>query len=359
MLIVGIPAGVLADIVDRRKLLLVTQASMMVAALLLTVLAFADKVTPVSLLALTFALGLGTGLNGPAWQAIQPDLVPKRELSQALASAPSRTTSGGRSVPALGGLVLAVVGAAVGVRHQRRLVPRHGARVEPAGAPPDSTLAAPGRDADQARRVRGLRYGLYSPVLRAVLLRVAVLMFPAAAIQALLPDRRARLARAELGAMTACCSHASGSVPRSPRSSVPRLEQHLTRDQLVVRSSVLLGLGILVDGLVGSAWIVGVGLFVAGMGWTTVFTTTNVSAQSTLPAWVRARGMGLYMLVLTGCVALGSATWGLLADASLVGGAPGGGGAARCRDPRRRALLPARRDARPSTPRRCPASTRP
>src|SRR4051812_35204254 len=110
VLIVGIPAGALADIVDRRKLLLATQAMMMAAALVLTVLSFTDRVTPATLLGVTFVLGLGTGLNGPAWQAIQPDLVPRREFSQAMALG-ALTYNVGRAIgPALGGLILAAAG---------------------------------------------------------------------------------------------------------------------------------------------------------------------------------------------------------------------------------------------------------
>src|SRR3954452_17698828 len=75
--IVGIPSGALADVFDRRRLLIATQALMMAAAVLLTILSFSGRVTPASLLAVTFVLGLGAALNGPAWQAIQPDLVPR------------------------------------------------------------------------------------------------------------------------------------------------------------------------------------------------------------------------------------------------------------------------------------------
>ena len=85
VLLIGIPAGALADIADRRRVILGTQAWMMTFALLLAVLSFADKVTPGLLLALTFGLGLGTAVNGPAFQAIQPDLVPKEDVPQALA----------------------------------------------------------------------------------------------------------------------------------------------------------------------------------------------------------------------------------------------------------------------------------
>ena len=85
MFLVGIPAGVLADLFDRRRLLLGTQMAMMATAFTLAALTFTDTVTPAGVLALTFALGAGAALNGPAWMSIQPDLVPKHQFGQAVA----------------------------------------------------------------------------------------------------------------------------------------------------------------------------------------------------------------------------------------------------------------------------------
>ena len=79
--VVGLPAGAVADIVDRRRLLLVTQTWMLAATALLAVLAFADVMTATMLLALTFALGIGAAMNTPTWQAITAELVPPSELA--------------------------------------------------------------------------------------------------------------------------------------------------------------------------------------------------------------------------------------------------------------------------------------
>src|SRR5438128_3411653 len=83
--VVGLPAGAVADIVDRRRLLLVTQTWMLAAAALLAVLAFVDLMTPTTLLVLTFALGIGVAMNTPTWQAITPELAPPSELTRAVA----------------------------------------------------------------------------------------------------------------------------------------------------------------------------------------------------------------------------------------------------------------------------------
>ncbi|HMD50471.1 MAG TPA: MFS transporter, partial [Bryobacteraceae bacterium] len=83
--LLGVPAGAFGDIVDRRKLLLFSQAWMLAAAAALGALTVAGASGPWTLLWLTFALGLGATMNGPAWQAIMPELVPKSELPAAIA----------------------------------------------------------------------------------------------------------------------------------------------------------------------------------------------------------------------------------------------------------------------------------
>jgi len=183
--LVGLPAGALADIVDRRRLLIVTQLSMLATALVLAVLTFADLVNEQTLLLLTFVLGLGAAFNMPAWQAIQPELVPREQLPQALALG-NTTFNVGRAIgPAIGGLVvawggpgwvflinamsfLAVVSVLVRWRHRR----------EEPDMPVESMLGA----------IRaGLRYGVHSRALRHVLIRSAVFIVPGAALVSLLP----------------------------------------------------------------------------------------------------------------------------------------------------------------------------
>src|SRR5438105_2559948 len=121
--VVGLPAGAVADIVDRRRLLLVTQTWMLAAAALLAVLAFVDLVTPTTLLVLTFALGIGAAMNAPTWQAITPELVPRSELTRAVAL---------NSLPIN-------IGRAIGPAVGDRTVHERIRRFHIAGAPPSVT----------------------------------------------------------------------------------------------------------------------------------------------------------------------------------------------------------------------------
>src|SRR5262249_28220020 len=107
--LLALPAGALADVVDRRRLLLVTQAWMMAAATALGILTMLGGTTAWSLLALTFVLGLGTAMNAPAWQAIIPELVPRAELPAAVALGGIAVNFARAVGPALGGFLVALL----------------------------------------------------------------------------------------------------------------------------------------------------------------------------------------------------------------------------------------------------------
>ena len=110
--LLSLPAGALSDVMNRRKLLLFTQMWMFVAATALALATWLNFMTPALLLALTFLLGLGAALNGPAWEAIVPELVPRQQLSAAV-SLSSVAFNIARAVgPAIGGMLIAASGVA-------------------------------------------------------------------------------------------------------------------------------------------------------------------------------------------------------------------------------------------------------
>ena len=316
LFMLGIPSGALADIIDRRRLLMLTQLAMIAASGALALLTFADRVSPAALLGLTFALGVGSAMATPAWQAIQPELVPKHEFGQAVALGGLAFNVGRAVGPAIGGLLLAAAGAgwvftvnaASFLGTMFALLRWRQERVE--ARLPAESLAGATRAA--------LRYGMHAPILRTVMVRVAMLVLPAAAIQALLPvviRGPLGLGSGAYGVLLGCfgIGAALTAVAR------PRMAERLSHDGMVAWSSVVLAGTLLVQGYVPVAAAVGVALFIAGFAWTTALTTLNVAAQATLAGWVRARGMGLYMLVLTGSIAIGSVAWGALASWSVAG----------------------------------------
>ncbi|MFV0306205.1 MAG: MFS transporter [Desertimonas sp.] len=314
VLALGLPAGALADIVDRRTLLLGTQLWMVSTAGALAALTLLDLVTPAVLLALTFAIGVGAALMGPAWQAIQPDLVPPEEFPQAVALS-SMTFNAGRAIgPALGGVLVAaagpgwafVVNAASFLGTAAVLYRWHPSR---------SAVRLPAETLTGALRA-GWRYGINAPLFRAVLVRTAVFAIPAAAIQALLPAvvrDRLEMGSGGYGLMLGCfgIGAVGAAVVR------PRIDAALPADRLLLASTAVVTGCIVVVGTGDHVWLVGPALFVAGAAWTTATVTLNVSAQRALPWWVRARGLGMYMVVLAGGIAVGSAVWGAIAGWSI------------------------------------------
>src|SRR5216110_2576073 len=191
--LLALPAGALADIVDRRRLLLVTQAWMLVAATVLGVSTVAGHTGPWLLLSLTFGMGLGNALNAPAWQATTPDLVPRAELPAAVALGGISVNVARAVGPAMGGLLVGAAGAGpvfllnaasfLGVlvvlaswRRERK----------PTQLPPERVIGA---------MRAGARYVRHATGYHAVLVRSAAFVLSASAVWALLP----LVARTQLG----------------------------------------------------------------------------------------------------------------------------------------------------------------
>ena len=315
--LVGIPAGALADVFDRRRLLLGTQAGMMLSAVAMAVLTFSESITTPGVLALTFALGTGSALMSPAWSAIQPDLVPKEQFGQAIALS-AMTYNVGRAIgPAIGGLIIAAAGPGWVFAFNACSFAGTMTVLALWRAPASSVNDVPAETFTGAA-VAGVRYGFHSPLVRVVLVRVALLMLPGAAIQALLPI----VTRGPLewgsggyGILLGCfgLGAASSAVVR------PRIVRRLHPDAVMALAAAVLAGTLLVQAFVHDRRAVGVALVAGGFMWSLATTETTVAAQAAMPAWVRARGLALYSLVLTGSIAIGSMVAGLLANWSLSG----------------------------------------
>ena len=308
--LVGLPAGAMADIVDRRRVLLFTQAWMLAAAALLGVLTFGGWASPALLLALTFALGLGSAMNGPVWQATTPELVPRADLPAAVALS-SISFNIARSVgPALGGAVVTAAGPAVcfllnAVSFLGVLLVIYRWR-RPARA---STL--PTERMAEALRT-GMRYVRHAPALHAVLIRTGLFVVCASALWALLPviaRDQLKLGSLGYGILLGCLG--LGAVGAA--LALPALRRHLSPDRQVALATLLFGTATASLGAVHSAPLLGLGMVAGGAGWMSFTSGVNVVAITAAAPWVRARALGAYMLVFQGSFAGGSALWGLVA----------------------------------------------
>ena len=315
VMVLSLPAGVLADVFDRRRLLLVSQSAMAVTAAILALLTQAHLATPATLLALTFVLGCGQAVTGPAWQAIQPELV-KREEIPAAAALGSLTVNLARAVgPAIAGLIVAGVGpAAVFGLNAVSFLGVVGALFVWRRAPAE-TVQRP--EPAVSALYAGTRYVTNAPAVRRILLRSGLFVIPGSALWALLPV----IARDRLGMGAAGYGGLLGALGVGAVLGalyLGRLRARFSANVLLAASAIGFGLATLVLAIpLGGAAVpvVSVLMIVGGLAWIVSLSTLNASLQLTLPAWVRARGFGAYLVVFMGGQALGSLAWGGLGSA--------------------------------------------
>jgi len=307
----GVPAGAIADLVDRRKLLLVTQGWMLAAAGVLGALTVLGIIGPYPLLWLTFALGLGSAMNGPAWQAIMPELVPKRELPAAIALNSVGFNLARAAGPALGGLVVAAVGAGAAfilnaISFVGVLIVLHWWKREPEHEAIGSEGVGPAIWA-------GIRYVRFAPFMHSVLLRSGLFVISASAIWAILPV----VAKVELHSESTAYGVLLGFLGLGSITGaliLSRLRQQLSREVLATSGVVLFGLANIGLAAATRFSVVCALMMAGGIGWMTVNSTLNTAAQTSLPGWVRARALGVYLLVFQGAMAIGSVIWGAVAS---------------------------------------------
>jgi predicted MFS family arabinose efflux permease len=304
-------AGTAGDLVDRRRLLLVTQTLMLLAAAALGGLALAGLVTPWVLLALIFAVGTGSALTAPTWQVLQPELVPPPERQQAI-SLGSVNQNLARAVgPAIGGIVLAASSAGtVFLINAASFLAVIAVIAWWRGTRPARTL--PREHVGEAIRAGG-RYVAASPALRVILLRAFLFIFFAASIWALLPltaSTQLHLGSGGYGLLLGCVG--VGAVAGA--AVLPRLRARLTPGSVLTAGSLGLAVVALVLGYVHVTGVVAVALVLGGLAWILALSTLSSLYQLTLPGWVKARGMGFYLIVFQGGNAVGSAVLGVAAQ---------------------------------------------
>ncbi|HMK28895.1 MAG TPA: MFS transporter [Terriglobales bacterium] len=301
-----LPAGALADMVDRRRLLLLTQAWMVLASGALGVLTLLHLVTPWILLGFTFLLGLGAVMNDPAWQAITPELVPPEQHASAVALNSAGFNVARAIGPPLGGIVIAAAGS--GTAFLLNALSFFGVivvlyRWKRSGSERIETVAL--WDAVAA----GIRYARQSALVKSVLIRTGAFSFGAIALLALLPLLSRPFGATGYGVLLGCF----GGGALAGATILPRLRRQLSVDGLVAGAIVVFALMTFLAGRAESFAALCLVMAAAGAGWIGILACLNTAAQTMCPSWVRARALSMYLLVLQGGMALGSTIWGALA----------------------------------------------
>lgn len=314
----ALPAGALADVLDRRALLLGAQLWMLAVVATLGGLTLAGATGPVTLLVATVLLGVGAALNAPVWQAVLPELVDERELPAAVALGSVGFNVARAIGPALGGLLVAAGGAGVaflvnagsflGVLGVVYLWKRE----RPSGGLPAEDVAS--------AVVGGLRYVRHHGELRAVLVRVAAFMVCGSALWSLLPV----IAKQELGMDALRYGLLLGSLGVGAVSGaffLARVREALSMDALVAGATLLLAGVIAAVGQLRSLPGLCAVLLVGGLAWLALLSSFNTAVQVLVPSWVRGRAVAVYLLVFALGSTLGSAGWGWLAGRTSTGAA--------------------------------------
>lgn len=315
--LLALPAGAIADVVDRRQVLLYTQSWMLLVATSLGLLTITGIVAPSNpaspwiLLGLTFAMSIGSSMNMPVWQAVTPELVTKEELPQAV------TLSGivvnlSRSIgPALAGIIIASVGT--GVVFLLNAVSFISViwviytwkRVHQQSALPTERVVG----AIQA----GVRYVRNAPVFQAIIFRTIGYIFFASALFALLPlIARRELKLDALGYGIILGFWGIGGLVGA--FILPKLRQKFSIDRIVAGCSAVMGLMMLIIASQRNFYIVCAVMLLVGISSLGVMVSLNVAAQSAVPNWVKARALSVQLLVFQGGMSLGSLLWGTLAQ---------------------------------------------
>jgi MFS family permease len=344
VLMFALPAGVLADVLDRRRVLLFAQVWMTVVAVALGLVTLAGASTPLVLLLFTFLLGIGTALTAPAWQSIVPELVPGPELAPAV-TLNSAGINVARAVgPALGGLVVAATGPAAAFLLNgfsfagvigaliwwRRAVPV-------SGLPAERLTAAFGT---------GLRFVRSEPRLIAVLARTLAFIAFGSALWALLP----LVARQQLGAGALGYGLLLGAIGVGAllaTALLPRARGLMSPDRLVLVATIVYAAVTVATATVRVYPVVLALLVFGGAAWLVLLATFQSGAQLAVPSWVRGRAIAAYLMVFFGGQAAGSVVWGSVAEQvgiplTLLHRRRRAGAWSRCRGP-----LPARRNRAP------------
>jgi MFS family permease len=304
--LVILPAGALADMVDRRRFLLITQAWMVAAAGLLGIFTLLGYVTPWILLLFTFLLGLGAVMNDPAWQAITPEIVCRENHAPAVALNSVGFNVARAVGPALGGLVIAATSS--GVAFLMNAASFFGVIFflyrwkRPSFEHPER-----GRIIESMRA--GFKYVRSSPVTHCVLIRTGAFSLAASSLPALLPIIARPYGASGYGLLLG--SFGLGALAGA--GLLPRLRTRLSVDGVVAAAIILFALMTFAAGRAQAfhwLWLV---LFASGMAWIGILACLNVAAQTMSPPWMRARALSMYLLVLQGGMAVGSAAWGALA----------------------------------------------
>ena len=308
--LLALPAGALADILDRRRILLFAQCWMLIAALLLGIWTIFGLTTPKTLLVFTFLLSLGASLNNPAWQAIMPELVTREELPAAITLGSVGFNIARVVGPALGGLVVALMGPggtfllnAASFLGVMVVLKRWRRKAHESSLPAERLMGA---------MRAGVRYVRNAPAIRATFIHVGIFSLFSSALWAFLPVvARKYMGLSALGYGTLLGFFGAGGILGA--TLLPRLKEGFSMNLLVAATTYCFAFVFLIISSVRNFAVVAIAMAVAGVGWMVLLSVLTTAVQAQTPSWVKGRVISVFMLIFFCGLSGGSALWGSVA----------------------------------------------
>ncbi len=315
VLLLGLPTGALADILNRKHFLVFTQVWLATNATLLFLSAVFNLLDPIFLLVLTFINGVGLAMRWPVYAAIVPDLVPRDTLHLALGLNSIAMNASRIIGPLVAGLIIASVGTEFVFAFNMILslamivIVLHWKNQSYI-----STL--PGERFFGAMRV-GAQYIRQSRPMRSILIRSFLFYMQSSSLLALLPV----IAKSHFGGdantftlLLSCLGFGAIVIG----SQLHYLREKFTPQQLVNYGIIFLAIGSAGVVLAPNLWYGAPMMVLSGMSWFSVGNSLSTASQLSLPNWIRARGMSFYQMSLMGGSALGAFVWGKLTNSTDV-----------------------------------------
>jgi MFS family permease len=310
MFLFALPAGALADIIDKRRFLIAVEVATTAVSTIYAAIVGLGLATPGNLLLFTFLIGAGSALAAPAWQSIVPQLVPKQDLHPAVVANSVGINVSRALGPALGGLIVGAVGIAapfwLNAISNLGII---GALVW--WRSPQAVRHLPAERFASAIRT-GFRHARSNPHLRATLIRGAAFFLFASAYWALLP----LVARDRIAGGPELYGFLLGAIGAGAVGGaflLPWLKEKIGPDRLVAAGAIGTAATLVLLGLARQPILALAASLIAGVSWIAILATLNVSAQVALPEWVRGRGLAMFVTVFYGTMTVGSALWGQVA----------------------------------------------
>jgi MFS family permease len=279
----------------------------------ITLMTLTGTITPWSLIAFTLALGMGSSMMMPAFTSLIPDLVPRTDLISAVTLngiAQNITRAVG---PAIAGVIIALAGPGpVFLLNAVSFIGIFIVMLRYRSVQPRSTLPS-------ERFIGAMRTGFaflrQSPALQTVIVRALAFFFMMSGLFAFLPlivREEVQAGPQAYGLLLTCMG--AGAVTMG--LALPRFRARFSTNTIIAAGTVVGGLTLLGLAHIRTIPPLTAIMFVGGAAWISVVSSLQVSAQLSLPAWVRARGMAVYIATFMGSMAVGSATWGRVAAAT-------------------------------------------